>query len=182
MYRHILFSGILCASLVAVVTPSRAGSLPKSPAIQRKAARIFQAVQSEARQARDHADNLESFRTPGEPSWNVVAAQLNDLRAEVNDMAGRLQRLERLRSRATRRQQAEIDHLSTRAQLLANYTADAITFADNNQHDLWNLTYRRYIADADHDARMLERTADHAVERAKLDREGRQSGNVRTAS
>ena len=184
MYRHLILSASVCALMTAFVVPTRAASRSNDAAVQRKADRVFQAVQYDARQALDHANNLESFRTPDTPGWRMVALQLNELRADVNDMAHRLQRLQPVSQEAAPWQQAAIDRMSRSVRLLSNYTADAITFADSNPHDLWSLTYQRYLRDAGHDARILTRTADHAVERAnKLNQKERPSkGNVRASS
>ncbi|HTR34599.1 MAG TPA: hypothetical protein VMH80_01775 [Bryobacteraceae bacterium] len=183
MFRNLVLSAGLCASMTAFVVPVQAASGSNDAAVQRKADRVFQAVQYDARQALDHAYNLESFKTPNTPSWSMVALQLNQLRAEVNDMTRRLQHLQRISPHAAPLQQAAIDRMSRSVHLLSNYTADAIAFADSHHHDLWNLTYQRYLRDVGHDARILTRTADHAVERAKLNQEERPSGgNVRASS
>ncbi len=182
MFRNLVLSAGLCASMTAFVVPIQAASRPNGAAVQRKADKVFQAIQYDARQALDHAYNLESFKTPDTPSWSMVALQLNELRADVNDMTRRLQHLQRISQDAAPWQQAAIDRMSRSVHLLSNYTADAITFADSNHHDLWSLTYQRYLRDAGHDARMLTRTADHAVEHAKLNQERQSGGNVRASS
>ena len=104
-------------------------------------------VVSDARQARDHADMLQSLMSGAEPDWHPQATELYGIRDDVNDMGRKLCRLETIRRVTSPWERQAIDHAAPLVTELANDTDKAIAFLNDNRTDLFNADYKMYGAD-----------------------------------
>jgi hypothetical protein len=132
---------------------------------------IFEDVQAEVRQARDHAQKLESYTRDPDVSWRMHADLLLDLKGEINDIGSRLCRLEAIRRVVDPWQQRVIDQIVTAARLMADNAQDAIAFGDAHRLELWLPTYQAYLNNLRHEAASLTRSVDKAVEFAGVSKE-----------
>ena len=151
--RALFVSGFISAAMVAFAAP-RSGTpvhecVPGTPTVasytwdfKGEANTIFQDIESDADQALDHADKLQTFALESGLDWETHAEQLDALRDEVNDMGTKLCRLETIRRVVAPWQQAEIDRIATTARLMAVNTEDAIQFLNGHQGELWLAEYR----------------------------------------
>jgi len=187
-----LLLGACISSVMAVLPAAAARTAPRqcvaakpTPAsytwnFQKETDGIFSDIQSAAAQARYHADKLQSFTWGEEVSWEGHASQLSQLKADIDDMGGRLCRLETIRRVAAPWQQRIIDRIATTVRLMADNAQDAIVFENNNHDYLWSPTYRKYTENLYQEATNLTHAMDHAVEYAKVHALDRQS--TRTTS
>jgi hypothetical protein len=131
---------------------------------------IFAEIQSDARQAVDHAARLQSFQD-GDLSWQTQADQLNQVKAEVNDMGQKLCRLETIRGVTEPWQQNTIDRIAATMRLMADNAQDAIVFGNAHQNQLWVPTFGAYVNNLYREAETLMRSTGNAVEHAHVLRE-----------
>jgi hypothetical protein len=136
-----------------------------------EANRLFQAVQSDADQARYHADQLDTFARDSSLSWDSNEEQLQALKQEVNDMGRKLCRLETIRRVVAPWQQAEIDRIATTVRLMADNTEDAIRFGNTHQEDLWLPVYTKYADNLYAQSCTLANSTENAVTYARLSNE-----------
>jgi hypothetical protein len=134
---------------------------------------IFQAIQDDAVEAQDHADQLVSIAGDSNMSWFSDATQLEALKEEVDDMGTKVCRLETIRSVVAPWQQAEIDRLAVALRLMADNAEDAIVFGGNHQNELWLPTYQKYAQNLYHEASDLSHSASQAVAYANVSKEYR---------
>jgi hypothetical protein len=104
-------------------------------------------VLSEARQARNHADNLQRFMSKPSSGWQLQAGELSQIREAVNDMSGKLCRLEAIRRVASPWEQKAIDQAAPLITEMANETRAAIEYLNDNETYLFNPDYTRYGTD-----------------------------------
>jgi hypothetical protein len=134
---------------------------------------IFQDLEILARQARNNADELNTFDRGSGVDWETQAAQLNTLRDEVNEMGTRLCRLEQIRRVLAPWQQAEVDRIAQSVQLMADNTDDAIVFLDAHQDELWLPAYQKYGHNLYKDSDSLAESLGNAVTYANVSKEYR---------
>jgi len=134
---------------------------------QEEANNVFQAIQSDAAQAKYHAEKLQSFQWNSGLSWQSHAGQLLRLKQEVSDMGERLCRLETIRRVVAPWQQRTIDRIAESVRLMADNTQNAIVFLDQHELTLWQPTYRNYADNLYAEANSLNQSMADAVEYAK---------------
>jgi hypothetical protein len=134
---------------------------------------IFKDVQSDAQQAMDHADNLQSFAGDNGLSWEAHAYQLEYLKNDINDIGAKLCRLETIRRVVAPWQQHEIDRIGVAVHLMADNAQDAIVFGKANPTELWIPSYRNYLTNLYNNATTLTRSVGNAVEFASASKEYR---------
>jgi len=140
-------------------------------AFQKEADDIFEAIQSDATQARYHAEELSSFALDEELSPESHAIELMQLRSAINDVGERLCRLETIRRVVAPWQQRTIDRIATTTRLLADNAQDAIVFENSNPRILWSPVYRKYVNNLYSEARNLDESVTNAVQFAKVNTE-----------
>ena len=174
-----------CVSLAMglFAVPAGAATVHECPAGQPTAAsytwnfhqeanNIFGEIQSDARQALDHAANLQSFEVE-DVNWQTQAEQLSQVKAEINDMGRKLCRLETIRQVTAPWQQKTIDRIAATIRLMAGNTRDAIVFGNSHQDQLWVPTFGAYVNNLYQEAGTLRRSTGNAVEYARVLRESR---------
>ena len=97
-------------------------------------------VGDEARQTREHADQLHTLMST-ESDWEPQALELSEIRDDVNLMGRKLCRLEGIRRVASPWEQKAIDQAAPLIAEMANDTENAITFLNNGHHDLFMPAY-----------------------------------------
>jgi hypothetical protein len=135
---------------------------------QKEADNIFGAIQSDAVKAQYHAEKLKSFAWDMNLSWQGHADQLWQLKTEINDMGGRVCRLETIRRVVAPWQQRTIDRIASTVRLMAVNAQNAIVFLNHNQQMLWSPTYRHYSDHLCLEASSLTQSVAHAVEYARV--------------
>jgi hypothetical protein len=101
-------------------------------------------VVSEARNARIHADNLQTFMSEPSIDWELQAEELSQIRDAVNDMASKLCRLETIRRVASPWERKAIDNAAPLITEMVDETQAAITYLNDNQTHLFNPSYTQY--------------------------------------
>jgi hypothetical protein len=172
--KQFLLGGCVATAMSIFAVPSRAATAHECASGQPIAASdtrnfhqeanyIFQEIQSDSRQAVDHATQLQSFE--GEDvSWQAHAEQLSELKAEINDMGEKLCRLETIRTTVAPWQQKTIDQIGTNVRLMADNEQDAIAFVNSNQSNLWVPRYQTYLNNLVNESDALARSVGNAVE------------------
>jgi hypothetical protein len=94
----------------------------------------------EARQTREHADQLHTLMST-ESDWEPQALELSQIRDAVNDMGRKLCRLEAIHRVASPWEQKAIDQAAPLIAEMANDTENAITFLNNDRNDLFMPAY-----------------------------------------
>jgi len=103
---------------------------------------LLAAVDTDAWQVSYHADQLAHFSAMID--WQEHADQLNAIRDAVNDMGGKLCRLEAIRRVSSPWERKAIDEAAPLITEMANEAEAAITFLNDNQNHLLNPTYHAY--------------------------------------
>jgi len=110
---------------------------------------LLQQASSQAFQLRRDSATLESF-TRSRVSWQSQAAQVNTIRAHVNQMGQPLSQLQAARDSAGKPYQQAIDRIQPLLQELASNTTSIIDHLNQNPRRLMDPTYRDYLrANAD---------------------------------
>ena len=178
--KQLVVNGCICA--ITAIVPAACAATRECVAgrptaasytwnFRQEADGIFQDIQSDAVQARSHADYLDRFVAEPDLSWEAHADQLAQLQSEINDIGNRLCRLETIRRVVAPWQQRSIDHIARSVQLMADNAQDAILFLNNNQETLWSPAYRRYVQNLCNEAGDLTASVGNAVEYAKVNTE-----------
>jgi len=173
----LLSTGISFIMIVLPAAPAAAASAclaaKPTPAsntwnFQKEADNIFQAIQSDAANARYHAEKLSSFDLDEEISPESHAMEMMQLRSAINDVGERLCRLETIRRAVAPWQQHAIDRIATATRLMAGNAQDAIAFENNNPRILWSPIYRKYVDNLYSEASNLDQLVTNAVQYAKV--------------
>jgi hypothetical protein len=182
-----ILTGCLSAALLvipasaAVVAHACVAAAPTSASntwdFKGEANTIFQAVQDDAGQALDHADELQAFARDYRVSWDSHENQLSFLKEEVNDMGARLCRLETIRRVVAPWQQKEIDRIAAKISLMANETQGAILFGSAHSNSLWLGTYQKYTIALYGNAQSLAKSLGTAVAYGNVSKEYRELGS-----
>ena len=138
---------------------------------------IFKDVQSDARQALDHAGELQSFTRDNNLSWKTHADQLEYLKSDIDDIGAKLCRLETIRRVVAPWQQHVIDRIGTSVRLMADNAQAAILFVNTNQNELRIPAYRDYLNNLYNEATTLTSSVGNAVEFASASKEYRNLGH-----
>jgi hypothetical protein len=109
---------------------------------RQEAQELLDDVSAEARQASYHADRLQNFTQ--QIDWQEHAAELNAIRAAVNDMESKLCRLEAIRRVAAPWEQRAMDDAAPLITEMAGEAQSAITFLNDNHNYLFNPAYHAY--------------------------------------
>jgi len=110
---------------------------------------LLQQASSQAFQLRRDSATLESFAR-SRVSWQSHAAQVNTIRAHVNQMGQTLSQLQAARDSAGKPYQQAIDRIQPLLQELASNTTSIIDHLNENPRRLMDPTYRDYLrANAD---------------------------------
>ena len=182
--KSFLISGCASAAMLLFSNPAAAAVIHQCPSeaavsgaarahLRGEADNIFQNIQSQARHAYYHADQLLAFSRNTQINWDPQAQELTALKSDVNDIENQLCRLDAIQRDLAPWQRAEIRRISPTAHLMADNTEDAIIFGSNHQHDLWLGTYNRYANNLDNEARTLVHSVDRAVNYAKVSQQYR---------
>jgi hypothetical protein len=138
---------------------------------------IFKEVALETRQAMDQADRLMSLEVDPNVSRETHAAQLNDLKDEINDIGAKLCRLETIRRMVSPWQQRVIDQVATTSRLMVDNAQDAIALCNDNPEELKFPTYWHYTNNLYNESRTLTRSIENAVKFARVAKEYRSLGH-----
>jgi hypothetical protein len=136
----------------------------------------FREIQSTARDALNHADQLEADTRNPEVSWESHESQLAYLRDEIDGMGTKLCRLETIRRVVAPWQQREIDQIAANVQLMAKNAADAIRYVNSHQNALWSRTYTASVHNLFNEADALTRSAGAAAQFSSVSKEYRNLG------
>ena len=124
---------------------------------------IFQEVRSDARQALEHAGELQSFTRNPALSSQAHDEELLALKEDVNQMGSKLCRLETIWRVVAPWQQKEIDRIAVAVRLMADNTQDAILYANAHPEALWMPTYVKYANNLVKEAQSLANSTRDAV-------------------
>jgi len=184
--RILVVCGCICAAL-AILPAASASEAEAGKCIVRKptaasykwnfgqeANAAFKDIQSDAAQVRYHAERLQSLVLRADSaSWVSDVNQLNQIGTAVNDMGGKLCRLEAIRRAAYPWQRKTIDRIADGVTLLADNTQDAMAFGHMHRETLWLATYRKYVDNLYAESRKLSQSVEKAVKYVKVDRQDR---------
>lgn len=126
---------------------------------QQEADGLLQALQNQATQVQRHAAALRSFTRADEVNRQAHTDQLQQIKAEINDMGQKLCRLTSIRRILQPWQQKEVDRIAPQVRLAADSAEGAINFLNSHEQTLWQPTYRRYIRNLDQEANRISNTA-----------------------
>jgi hypothetical protein len=132
---------------------------------------IFQDLETLARQTRNDADQFETYDRGNGVSWEIQVDQLDMLKQEVNDMGGKLCRLESIRRMLAPWQQTEVDRIAEEVELMADNTQDAIVYLNGHEEELWVPTYQKYATNLYKEAGALTESLSRAVTYASVSKE-----------
>ena len=180
-------TGCLCAAMLCYAVPGTAAEMQKCPCqavtpasytwdFSAEADRIFRAIQSEAKQTLDQADQFQAYAQNESLDWQIEGAWLDNIKAEVNDMGAKLCRLSTIRRVVKPWQQQEIDRIKADILLMADNTQYAIAFGNSHPDDLCFSPYRNYANNLYFDTRDLAHSVDQAVDYVNLSKEYRNLG------
>jgi len=148
--------------------PSKTMAASSTWDVRQAADALFQDIQSDAQQARNHAATLQSFQYSPDITWKLHGSQLNQLKTEVNDMVEKVCRLEKIRPVLAPWQQETTDRIASKLPLMAVDVTDAIYYVNTHQHELMNLTYWRYADNLCSEAADVTQSAGNAVKYANV--------------
>lgn len=182
--NKLFLSGCVSGAVAVFVVPAMASTVHECVAskptaasytwnFKREADAIFSKVQADAKLAEHHADEVQSFARRTDISWETNVYQLDALKKEVNDMGAKLCRLETIRRVLAPWQQAEVDRIAKRMQLISDNTQDAILFMDAHTHQLWLPGYEKYAHNIYDEAAKLAHSTGKAVAYARVSKEYR---------
>jgi hypothetical protein len=178
-----LFATGLCAGVLAAL-PSAALALEPRECVaghptaasytwnfQKEADGLLQDLQNQAAQVQRHAATLRSFARADEVSWQAHADELQQVKAEINDMGQKLCRLTTIRGMLAPWQQEAIDRIGPQIRLAADNAEDAINFLDAHEQTLWQPTYRAYVRNLYQEAHRVSHTVGNFVASAHAQQE-----------
>jgi hypothetical protein len=133
---------------------------------------IFRKIQSDARQAYDHAEQLQTLARV-DFDWYTQEGELAAIKDDVNDIESKICRLETIRRVDAPWQKAEIGRIAETARLMVDNTQDAILFGNDHQEMLWLATYKKYADNLYTEAGNLAHSVDNAVAYPRVSKEYR---------
>jgi hypothetical protein len=184
--RTLLWSGYISAALAVSAVPASAAKAPQQCVAGEPTAAsynwdfggeantIFKDIQSEAREALEHAGTLQSFARDPHVTWDAHADELEYLKGEINDIGAKLCRLQTIRRVVAPWQQNVIDQIATDTQLMADNAQDAIVFGSTHRMELWLATYQKNLNNLEDEATALTHSVGNAVEYAGVSKEYRE--------
>jgi hypothetical protein len=135
---------------------------------------IFKDIQSDARDAVDHAGILQSYALDSQLSWDAHAEELEYLKSDINDIGAKLCRLQTIRRVVAPWQQNVIDRIATDTRLMADNAQDAILFGNTHRSTLWLAAYQKNVNNLEEEATALTQSVGNAVEYAGVSKEYRE--------
>ena len=184
--RTLLWSSCITAALTVSAALATAATVPQQCVateptaasqtwdFKGEANTIFKDIQSDADQALNDADHLQSLDRDSLVSWESHAEQLESLKSEINDIGAKLCRLQTIRRMLAPWQQNAVDQIAGEAQLMANHTQDAIVFGSTHRSDLWLAPYASDVTNLESEANGLTRLVRNAVEFPGVSKEYRE--------
>ncbi len=184
--RTLLWTTCIAGALALSAAPANAAAAPhecvaaeptaasRTWDFQGEANTIFKDIQSDAQQAATDADSLQSLDRDYMISWESHAEHLDSLRSEINDIGGKLCRLQTIRRMLAPWQQRAVDQIAGEAQLMANNTQDAIVFGGSHRSDLWLATYKSDVTNLANEANALNGVLRNVVEFPGVSKEYRE--------
>jgi hypothetical protein len=169
---------VYAAMSVVLLTGSLMASSPKSPPdtvavqatawnFQKEASDLLEETRLLSSKLRVDADQLESY-TGSKLSWQSHGDQLTLVKDHINQMGGRLERLQEIRHVASPWQQQAIDRMVPVAVELATRTQAAIEHLNENQSYLFAPTYTGHLSTIAEQAGTLNESANTFVEYGKI--------------
>jgi hypothetical protein len=105
---------------------------------------LLKGIHAKAASVEDHAQEMQKL-IEGDGSWQSHATNLQEIKADVNDMAHKFARLEEIRDSGTAEERAEIDRVQPMLKALAANTTAAIKYLADNQKDFWLPAYMEHV-------------------------------------
>jgi len=139
-----------------------------------EASHLLKGIEVDAQHALNHADTLTTFTDNPDMSWEAHASQLSSLKAEINDMGGKLCRLETIRRVVAPWQQQAIDRVAPVVQLMADNADDAIRYVSTNEGRFWVPTYKAYTTNLYNEAIQVDHDVQRLQEYAKVQAQNRE--------
>ena len=169
-----LLAGTAAMSVTSLAAPPQACVAGKpTPAsytwnFDREASQLLDSIRVDAVKAHDQADRLRATAMDPDLDWQTRAIRMASIREDVNDMAGKLCRLEAIRRVTAPRQQQAIDHTARLVKLMDDNTIDALAFLNANEGRFWQPDYRKYVANLDQESGRLAQSMKTFEEYAKV--------------
>jgi hypothetical protein len=124
---------------------------------------IFDDIQSDAQQASDDADMLQSFTRSPDLSWQTSAYELSQLSDAIDDIGAKLCRLDAIRRVVAPQQQRMIDLISAEARLMSYHAQSAYNFVTTHPEESWHAAYRGDVTNLYNEASALTRSVSSGV-------------------
>ena len=176
-FKHLAVGSLLVAGIAVLPVSSMAATAhscvpgrvtPQSYTwdFKAEASRLLDQIRVDAVKAHGQADLIKSFNL--EPiSWQSHSEQWSAIKREVNDMGGKLCRLEQIRRVLAPWQRQAIDRVAPQVRLMADSATDAIYFLNANEGHFWEPVYRKYTSNVDQDSGRILRSVSNFEEYAK---------------
>ena len=147
---YVAVAALLAPALpLAAASHSRTSGAPTEDSytwnFKDEASTLLADVQQEANDIVDHAEELQSFAANPDLSWKSHANQLQYVKDALNDMGGKLCRLETISPVVTPLERRELDTAVPLAVLMAKNTTEAIQFVSDHPGTLWMPAYQKYV-------------------------------------
>ena len=151
--RYVKLGYFAVAALVAPALPLAAASCPAAAPTEQsytwnfknEASSLLADVQEEANGIVNHAAELQSLVLNPGVSWQSHAHQLELVKDTLNDMSGKLCRLEAISPEMTPVQRRALETAMPLAALMAGDTTGAMKFVNDHLGNLWMPGYQRYV-------------------------------------
>lgn len=184
----VLWSGFMFAVIAVAAVPGRAAAMQACAVGKPTAASytwdfkgeansILEEVRTDARQAMDNADELQSLEIDPNVSRETHAVQLNELKEEINDIGAKVCRLETIRRMVSPWQKRVIDQVAMTSRLMADNAQDAIALCNDNPEELKFPTYWHYTKNLYNESSTLTRSLENAVKFAGVSKEYQSLGH-----
>jgi hypothetical protein len=141
-----------CPASVAATPESMTWNFPK------EGSRLLKDINRKAEEVRMEAAILEVQARDQLVDWQTHAAELTEVRDDINDMGQKLCRLETIRGQLKPPQQSTVDRTASLTKEMAAFTTDAIQFLNDHRDNLWNPTYRAYMDNVYKEAKTVNHT------------------------
>jgi hypothetical protein len=132
-----------------------------------EASRLLDLIRADAIQAQDHADKIANYNMESEISWQLQGTEWTAIKREIDDMGGKLCRLEQIRRVVAPWQQQAIDRVAPQVRFMADSATDAIHFLDSNEGNFWEPVYQKYASNIARDSGRIARSVQNFEEYAK---------------
>ncbi len=133
-----------------------------------EASGLLAAVQQEASDVVDRADELQNFALDTGISWQSHASDLDFVKDTLNDMGAKLCRLQAISPEMTDVQRRALETALPLASLMARDTTDAMKFLNAHVGDFWMARYRNYVNNLYNQSLKLDKAVKEYREYARL--------------